>query len=325
MGASLLGGALLVLLLVIGTQAFGRASTDPPPVPTPSASASAQAPIAKGQAGAAFVGEETCVSCHSDKAEASDGYKNTPHGRRANPRAPAAAQGCESCHGPGGKHIDDPSVADSIKRFPQMAPRDVSATCVTCHNRSEHTWWQGSMHDTRNLSCVTCHSVHAPQSDHAQLKKAKVADLCATCHRTQAMKLQRAAHMPVREGKMDCATCHNPHGSANVKQLRVGMWVNETCVSCHTEKRGPFLFEHAAGREACSTCHDPHGSNNDRMLVARTPMLCQRCHVGTRHPSTIYSQSAFGAKNIRVIGRSCVSCHQQIHGSNHPAGNAFLR
>jgi predicted CXXCH cytochrome family protein len=113
------------------------------------------------------------------------------------------------------------------------------------------------------------------------------------------MKLQRVAHMPVREGKMECSTCH--------------------------QKRGPFLFEHAAGREAFSTCHDPHGSSNDRMLVARTPMLCQRCHIGTRHPSTIYDATAFANKNVRVIGRSCVSCHSNIHGSNHPAGNMFLR
>ena len=36
---------------------------------------------------------------------------------------------------------------------------------------------------------------------------------------------------------------------------------------------------------SCSSCHDPHGSSNEKMLVARLPMLCQRCHIGTRHPS----------------------------------------
>jgi predicted CXXCH cytochrome family protein len=40
---------------------------------------------------------------------------------------------------------------------------------------------------------------------------------------------------------MECTSCHNPHGSTNVKMLKVGNFVNETCVSCHTEKRGPFL------------------------------------------------------------------------------------
>jgi DmsE family decaheme c-type cytochrome len=152
-----------------------------------------------------------------------------------------------------------------------------------------------------------------------------VLETCATCHKPQVTKQLRTSHMPVREGKMTCATCHNPHGSTNVKQLRVGNYINETCYSCHAEKRGPFLWEHAAGRESCSSCHDPHGSNVDRMLVAREPMLCQRCHIGTRHPSTVYDGTSLAQRNNRLITRSCTNCHQQIHGSNYPSGNAFAR
>jgi DmsE family decaheme c-type cytochrome len=317
----------LAFASAIGQAAEGAATPASSP-PAPPAQAT------PAQAAADYVGADTCLTCHSDKS--TDGYSTSPHARAANPRTPAAAHGCETCHGPGKAHVDAGGTLDTIKRFPKgtgltrdagvvMAPREASATCATCHTRGEHAWWQGSAHDSRNLSCVTCHSVHDPKSARAQLKTTSVTATCQTCHRQQAMKLQRSAHMPVREGKMECSTCHNPHGSTNVKQLRVGQWVNESCVSCHTEKRGPFLFEHAAGREACSTCHDPHGASNDRMLVARTPMLCQRCHIGTRHPSTIYDATQFGNKNIRVIGRSCVSCHSNIHGSNHPAGNMFLR
>jgi DmsE family decaheme c-type cytochrome len=206
-----------------------------------------------------------------------------------------------------------------------MAPRDASESCLTCHTKSSHALWEGSAHDARNLSCVTCHSVHAPQSVRAQLKTATEVETCATCHRAQALKVKRIAHMPLTEGKMECSSCHNPHGSTNVRQLRVGNWINESCVSCHTEKRGPFLFEHAAGRESCVSCHDPHGSSNDRMLVARTPMLCQRCHIGTRHPSTIYDNAAVRAGSNRIIGRACMNCHQQIHGSNHPSGQSLTR
>ena len=85
------------------------------------------------------------------------------------------------------------------------------------------------------------------------------------------VKTERAvAHMPVREGKMSCSTCHNPHGSiSNVKALKVGSSVGELCISCHTEMRGPVLWEHAPVRENCTTCHDPHGSSNDRMLAVR--------------------------------------------------------
>jgi DmsE family decaheme c-type cytochrome len=206
-----------------------------------------------------------------------------------------------------------------------MAPREVSATCLTCHTRGNHTQWAGSPHDTRNLSCITCHSVHSPKSEKAQLKAASVSDTCVTCHQVQVVKQERFGHMPLREGKMTCTSCHNPHGSTNVKMLRVGNWINETCTSCHAEKRGPFLWDHAPVREACSTCHDPHGSNHERMLVAKLPMLCQRCHIGTRHPSTIYDAPDLRNKSNRLIGRGCVNCHSQIHGSNSPAGHTFLR
>jgi DmsE family decaheme c-type cytochrome len=140
------------------------------------------------------------------------------------------------------------------------------------------------------------------------------------------MKVKRSGHMPVREGKMECTSCHNPHGSSNVRMLKAGNWVNESCASCHTEKRGPFLWEHSAGRENCVTCHDPHGSNNDRMLVAKAPMLCQRCHVAARHPASIYDNNAITVnKSNRMFGRSCVNCHSNVHGSNHPSGQFYMR
>jgi DmsE family decaheme c-type cytochrome len=206
-----------------------------------------------------------------------------------------------------------------------MPPREVSATCLTCHAKGAHALWEGSTHDIRNLSCMTCHSVHNPVAARAQLNAADEASLCVSCHRTQVLKTSRVSHMPLPEGKMACSSCHNPHGSTNVRLLRVGNWINESCVSCHTEKRGPFLFEHAAGRESCISCHDPHGSSSEKMLVARPPMLCQRCHIGSRHPSTIYDGVALQARSNRLIGRSCVNCHQQIHGSNHPSGQTLTR
>ena len=85
------------------------------------------------------------------------------------------------------------------------------------------------------------------------------------------------------------------------------------------------LFEHAGiSGDSCATCHDPHGSNNDRMLVAKLPFLCQRCHNHTRHPSTIYDNKVVNSSN-RLYSRSCVTCHSAIHGSNHPSGSTFLR
>jgi DmsE family decaheme c-type cytochrome len=215
----------------------------------------------------------------------------------------------------------DPAL---IIRFKNMEADAATAQCTTCHTRGDHAFWDGSQHQARNLSCVTCHSVHSPQSEAGQLVKANAMSLCAQCHRDKVAKVDRSGHMPVREGKMTCATCHNPHGSANVKLLRAGLSSAESCATCHADKRGPFLYEHAPVRESCATCHDPHGSPNERMLVQKQPFMCQRCHSHIRHPGTLYDNRVVGTSN-RIFSRSCVTCHSQVHGSNHPSGHFFLR
>jgi DmsE family decaheme c-type cytochrome len=307
-----------VALMVFGCAASARAGAAAAGGATPShpafqATQTPQPPPAND-----YVGDDTCTTCHAQT------LKGTKHGVAADPRTPAAMHGCETCHGPGKAHVDD-DAKGHINRFPKMSPRDASAVCITCHNKGDHALWSGSTHDSRSLSCTTCHSVHSPVAEKAQLKAADEFALCGTCHKVQVQKTQRTSHMPLREGKMTCSSCHNPHGSTNVKLLKVGNYINEACFACHAEKRGPFLWDHAAGRESCSTCHDPHGSTNDRMLVAKVPMLCQRCHIGTRHPSTIYDATSLASRSNRLVERGCVNCHQQIHGSNHPSGMTFLR
>jgi DmsE family decaheme c-type cytochrome len=273
-----------------------------------------------------YVGEETCLTCHEDQKK---GYHGSPHARAANPRTPAAKQGCESCHGPGQAHVDGGGDKTRIKNPATMTLRDANAMCQTCHNRSTHDNYAGGKHDQRNVGCVTCHSVHAPKSETKQLKTETQQETCVQCHRKEVNKVHKSSHMPVGDknlGKMECTTCHNPHGSQNVKMLKEGTSITEACASCHAEKRGPFLFEHAVGRESCVTCHDAHGSNNERMLVAKLPMLCQRCHIHSRHPATVYDATQVTAKSNRLVGRACVNCHQMIHGSNHPtSGKVFLR
>jgi DmsE family decaheme c-type cytochrome len=318
---------LATALVLVWGAAIGLAAASGPPAADPDRSHStspAPAPAAQGaQATSGFVGDETCATCHESEKKT---LNATLHGKVQNTRTPAARadQSCETCHGPGQKHVDSGKKED-IRRFDALNPRAANETCLSCHNKSSHAKWQGGMHEARNVSCATCHSVHSPKSEHAQLKAATARDMCESCHKQEAMKVKRSGHMPVREGKMDCITCHTPHGSNNVRMLKAGNSLNEACATCHAEKRGPFVWDHAAGRENCASCHDPHGSNNDRMLVAKEPMLCQRCHVSSRHPATIYDGTQIAAASNRAIGRSCVNCHSQIHGSNHPAGDRFLR
>ena len=323
--ATLVGAALMWLGVVIVAGAQAPARQDNPSTPTKAAASvpksTSPAPVDPKANAGEYVGEEKCLECHEDQK----GYRETPHGRAKNLRTPAAKNTCETCHGPGKAHVDADGDGH-IKDFDKMAPRQVGETCTTCHARSEHNNWAGSKHDSRNMSCTTCHSVHESKSLDGQLKKVTVSETCVQCHKKEVAKVHRSSHMPVREGKLECTTCHNPHGSQNVKMLREGNSINEACATCHAEKRGPYLWEHAAGRENCVSCHDPHGSNNERMLVAKLPMLCQRCHVASRHPATIYENTQVNvSKSNRAVGRSCVNCHAMIHGSNHPSGAVFFR
>ena len=277
-------------------------------------------PIPPVQEQVGYVGQEMCLECHDDMA---DSYAENRHSLAMDPRTPSALNGCESCHGPGEAHVEE-ADPELIRRFPTLPVDEASAVCATCHNRGDHAFWAGSQHDGRDVGCTTCHSVHDAKSDHGQLAAATISATCESCHADKAAKMQRVGHMPVREGKMECTSCHNPHGSANVQLLDTGFSVNESCSSCHAEKRGPFLWEHAAVQESCTTCHDPHGSNNDRLLVTKVPQLCQRCHVHSRHPSRPYTDANLPTAS-QGLYRSCVNCHQTLHGSNHPAGKTFLR
>ena len=276
---------------------------------------------ARAQTPGGYVGESTCVTCHDDHQ-----YKGTAHGLTSNARTPASTHGCESCHGPGQAHAEAGGDKTKIASFKTMTRQQASERCAACHDRGSHAFWTGSQHDNRNVGCISCHDPHKPAGP--KLLKAKTEqDTCATCHRNVVNKTYRMNHMPLREGAMSCSSCHNVHGSQNVRLLKTGTTVDEACATCHAEKRGPYLWEHAPVANACVTCHDPHGSNNERLLVAKVPYLCQRCHVTSRHPPTVYDGYVLhnSTNANKMIGRSCVACHQQIHGSNAPSGKALLR
>ena len=125
---------------------------------------------------------------------------------------------------------------------------------------------------------------------------------------------------------MQCTECHAPHGGPGPADL-IAHTINEQCYQCHAEKRGPFLWEHAPVAENCLDCHSPHGSNHRDLLQARTPWLCQQCHMAPFHPSTALSGTGLPgeAANASLLGRDCMNCHTQMHGSNHPSGSGLTR
>ena len=307
--------------------------TDVPKKPSPESSQAATVapPEKNGSADAAtYVGAEACAQCHYDKFTS---YQNSAHAIGGDPRTPAGRFGCESCHGPASKHVEGGSGrgVGGLMTFAASVPvAEKNAPCVTCHTRGAVSLWHGSTHESRNLACVTCHSLHG--GNPKLLVQKTQQQLCTACHQQIRSALMKPSHHPLREEKMQCTSCHNPHGTQTAKLIAANS-VNDKCVECHAEKRGPFLFEHPPVRESCLNCHDPHGSSHEPLLLAKKPLLCQRCHSSLAHPGGLYAvpRSGPGANQPvsqsqpQIAYRSCTNCHVNIHGSNSPSGKFWHR
>lgn len=272
----------------------------------------------------------TCTKCHDESESAPVlSILKSKHAVMADPRTPFADQGCMGCHGPSKAHLagaqgggkrPQPDVVFGADSQTPIAKRN--ETCLGCHESGMRMHWKGSRHETENLACTSCHVAHT-QSDPI-LAKTTQAEVCLNCHKSRRAEMLRPSTHPMRDGQMSCTGCHNPHGSTGPKLL-VKDTINETCYTCHAEKRGPFLWEHAPVREDCANCHKPHGSVNASLLKARPPWLCQQCHLASFHPSTSYSGTGLPGSTLpsgaqQLLGKSCMNCHSEVHGSNHPSG-----
>ncbi len=316
-------GTLVGVLLMLPASTPAQA---PPAQSTP-----AQAPPTPGAplpADAGYVGAETCKGCHEEQHRT---FESTKMGRLflKHPRNTREALGCENCHGPGKAHVEA-GGGKGVGGLITFAKNDKTPVekrnevCLTCHTKGARLFWKGSAHESRDVACTNCHTVMSDQSPKAQLAKVDEIQTCGTCHlQEKAAAIGRSSHMPLREGKMTCTSCHNPHGTTTPALLKE-IGGNETCYRCHAEKRGPFLWIHSPVPESCANCHDPHGSNHEQMLKLAKPRLCQQCHVLGPHGA--FPDGRGDVPTLRfVMGRSCVNCHANIHGSNHPAGKFFTR
>jgi DmsE family decaheme c-type cytochrome len=290
--------------------------------------APAKKPISKkpenkgGEGEAYFVGSAKCNECH---AAITAEFQVTMMGRIGRTTRKGTME-CENCHGPGSKHVaagggQNEGMIAYRPNDPRFNVEEINETCLTCHNKGNQTAWKGSTHETRGLACTQCHTVMRNVSTKNLLASGAETDVCFQCHKLERAQMQRSSHMPIREGKMTCANCHNPHGSVYGTEAMIREpSINDNCYKCHADKRGPMLHEHPPVRENCLNCHDAHGSNHEYLLKVQRPRLCAECH-GFAHGG----QPGFTALSNYAFGHGCQNCHSQVHGSNHPGGQWFQR
>jgi len=256
----------------------------------------------------------SCTDCH----DAMKTFVTNPHaiGKAKKDAIPNSL--CETCHGDGKEHILN--GGDKTKIFKPVGLEGSNKTCMTCHNTAtDRITRRGGMHSNSvAVNCLTCHSIHNADAHSQHLLATNELTLCANCHSTQvaSFRYQPYAHRLGRGG-MECDSCHEPHGRPGRESLRLTRAGEAPFLTCHADKRGPYVFQHGAiAIGECTTCHEPHGSANPKRLKRATVMqVCIECHspIG---PGTLGSQPPSFHDITSPRFRNCTTCHVAIHGSN---------
>ncbi len=285
---------------------------------------------------------ETCILCHESEYSM---IKSSSHWMTGDDRSPAEVQECATCHGNLQEHVLSAGEAQrsgmkTYTKTTNLLPEEQNAVCLTCHKQSTFLHWAGNGHDNADTGCVACHKLHQEDKVKSRLTETQV---CYSCHTDMRVQEHKPYGHPVTEKKMVCSDCHGVHGGPGDADMKT-FSINETCYTCHAEKRGPFLWEHIPVSENCALCHSPHGSINKGMLTRRQPHLCQSCHEPVLFGPGTHQRHArlglsYGITNQLaplpndenrgisrlVVGESCSNCHSMVHGSNHPAGAKLTR
>ncbi len=284
--------------------------------------------------GADYVGSNVCRTCHPNIY--TPFFRNPHYKSIASGRETPANTGCESCHGPGQDHVAARGGKSTIVAFSQLSPEKVVDACLRCHSQTlSRANIRRSEHTQRDVVCTNCHSIHSSPAPKFLLAKQQT-ELCYGCHSSVRAQFSMPFKHRVNEGSVQCTDCHNPHGSfaatwnmaARPRMVDQVEGNEEPCLKCHVDKRGPFVYEHAAVRvEGCETCHMPHGSTNPRLLKRPVVFtLCLECHNGFAN----FGRRLDGPPNPSPTHnladpryQNCTTCHVRIHGSN--ASQVFFR
>ncbi|HKK27882.1 MAG TPA: multiheme c-type cytochrome [Gemmatimonadota bacterium] len=246
---------------------------------------------------------DTCRACHSvdergNAATDSGGWETTKDVRYQDVQ-------CESCHGPGAAHIENPDASQPLASL--AVGTDLTNGCGECHQGTHHGFvdeWAQSPH-----AQVVAYPASQPD--------------CQRCHRGQNVLLawgenadyvERFSPEPL---PIVCGVCHDPHGTAPYgHQLRFPVNTNSIedhlCAQCHNRRTAPDassahgLEPHSP--ESALLMGDagwfPPGASIDQGQIRgthgseRNAELCATCHL----PSFEVTDPATGDHTFSVTG-----------------------
>ncbi len=195
-----------------------------------------------------------CLACHAGRVEpVEDTNRLIVHEKGI---------GCESCHGPGSRHVElhrakghVAGTEDLTIVNPAKLPRPLlESVCGACHmNGPARILLRGRKHtDYRSGMPLTDYRIdYRLDSGNEQMT--------VVGHLEQLR--QSACYQKSKE--LTCLTCHNPHASEKPKD-RVAFY-RQQCLHCHTEEtckleRAERLKKEA--RDYCVACHMPQADTD---------------------------------------------------------------
>lgn len=160
----------------------------------------------------------------------------------------------------------------------------------------------------KGLTCDSCHQKNG-DSQYALRNEGNPSNLCNSCHNyenpqdhhpfeSSGSSLDVPYYFRVRDGKMDCLTCHKVHSGANYRQgtqnLLVGGAYSDRraiCFKCHKKEAYKNINPHTKmllpdktlNYYTCRLCHasppNPEiDGTEDVEFKAAIHFLCWRCH-----------------------------------------------
>ncbi len=270
-----------------------------------------------------------CAACHS-VSDRGNAITDTAVAYRSTKDVRYHDVQCESCHGPGLTHASDPS-ASNVPLASIKADTNATNGCGECHTGVHepfvdewkltnagglsHSIVQSGTVGNTDPTCVGCHTAQGALNQFGVTEN-YVEKVASTASITTANALP-----------IVCATCHDPHGSANTHQLRFSISAanidENLCIKCHQRRadpsqvttrnsvhspEGPTLLGLAGwfppGMSAGDSIIGTHGT------PSRNPQLCATCHVARYTATNSQSGSfVFQSTGHRFIAAPCVDAN----------------
>jgi DmsE family decaheme c-type cytochrome len=268
-------------------------------------------------------GSAECVSCHDFGPESPvHNLMAGAHGTGEGGTGTAMRRGCEDCHGPSAGHASAPTQISPGTSFGPRWSATIAAQnepCLGCHEDGVAQNWRHALHMVNDLTCVTCHDIHAEQD--RVLVPQEQAAVCTVCHKAQKKGIhgmrEIAAFNP------PCSACHNPHDheSAEAELLKND---SQGCRSCHklermaesdrvSDKAKRYHRVMAQPERTCLECHQGVAHAPASATPATPPVAARRRAVTLFYPGLADSDWLLhthpGSQPLRQ-GANCRQCHR---------------